>query len=115
MSGPQIDNRFVFANRATHPQVNDVMEAAVAILMRGISIVPISQRPSEWQFVAVELADDRLTCKVDYSPFLAQSDALESGPSQMRVAVGGAFDSDTATGMMQDAQRVASVLTSWRS
>jgi hypothetical protein len=31
------------------------------------------------------------------------------------VAVGGAFDSDTATGMMPAAQRVAGVLTSWRS
>jgi hypothetical protein len=31
------------------------------------------------------------------------------------VAVGGAFDSDTATGIMPDAQRVAGVLTSWRS
>jgi hypothetical protein len=28
---------------------------------------------------------------------------------------GGAFDSDTATGMMPAAQRVASVLSSWRS
>jgi hypothetical protein len=31
------------------------------------------------------------------------------------VAVGGAFDSDTATGMMPAAYRVAGVLTSWRS
>jgi hypothetical protein len=31
------------------------------------------------------------------------------------VAVGGAFDSDTATGMMSATQRVAGVLTSWRS
>jgi hypothetical protein len=31
------------------------------------------------------------------------------------VAVGGAFDSDTATGMMPAAQRVAGVLASWRS
>jgi hypothetical protein len=31
------------------------------------------------------------------------------------VAVGGAFDSDTATGVMPAAQRVAGVLTSWRS
>jgi hypothetical protein len=31
------------------------------------------------------------------------------------VAVGGAFDSDTATGMMPAAHRVAGVLTSWRS
>ena len=31
------------------------------------------------------------------------------------VAVRGAFDSDTATGMMPAAQRVAGVLTSWRS
>ena len=31
------------------------------------------------------------------------------------VAVGGAFDRDTATGMMPIAHRVAGVLTSWRS
>jgi hypothetical protein len=31
------------------------------------------------------------------------------------VAVGGAFDSDTATGMMPIAHRVAGVLASWRS
>ena len=31
------------------------------------------------------------------------------------VAVGGAFDSDTATGMMPVAHRVAGVLASWRS
>ena len=31
------------------------------------------------------------------------------------VAVGGAFDSDTATGMMPAAQRVVGVLASWRS
>jgi hypothetical protein len=31
------------------------------------------------------------------------------------AAVGGAFGSDTATGMMPAAQRVAGVLASWRS
>jgi hypothetical protein len=39
-----------------------------------------------------------------------------SGPiTDEGVAVGGAFDSDAATGMMPAAQRVAGVLASWRS
>jgi hypothetical protein len=41
---------------------------------------------------------------------------VDQGPiTDEGVAVGGAFDSDTATGMMPAAQRVAGVLTSWRS
>jgi hypothetical protein len=37
------------------------------------------------------------------------------GTAGLRLASGGAFDSDTASGMMPAAQRVAGVLTSWRS
>ena len=43
-------------------------------------------------------------------------DVEDLGPiTDEGVAVGGAFDSDTATGMMPAAQRVAGVLASWRS
>ena len=58
------------------------------------------------------------------SPFMSPS-SQRAGDDTLRpligpitdegVAVGGAFDSDTATGMMPAAQFVAGVLTSWRS
>jgi hypothetical protein len=49
------------------------------------------------------------------APDTARSEAGIRTRIQPRVAVGGAFDSDTAAGMMPAAQRVAGVLTSWRS
>jgi hypothetical protein len=76
--GPQVKNIFVFANHTTHPGLADVMNAAVSVLVRGISVEPINRKSSEWISVDVELADDRLNLRIDYSPLLARSQSLES-------------------------------------
>jgi hypothetical protein len=60
-----------------------------------------------------------LSCRDAVDPS-AEADERRGGPvdapiTDEGVAVGGAFDSDTATGMMPAAQRVAGVLASWRS
>jgi hypothetical protein len=76
--GPQVKNTFVFANHVTHHGLANVMNSALSVLVRGISIGPIKRKDSEWTFIEVDLADDRLSFKIGYSPLLAQSKSLES-------------------------------------
>jgi len=54
-------------------------------------------------------------CKLRQVVALGELVGVEHGQPDEGVAVGGAFDSDKATGMMPATQRVAGVLTSWRS
>lgn len=77
-TGPQIENTFTFANRATHPELTQVMDATLAVLATGIKVEPAGTRPTDWHNVALELADDRLTCEIDYSPLTARSEAVEA-------------------------------------
>jgi hypothetical protein len=77
-TGPQIENTFTFANQATHPELTRVMDEALAVLATGIKVESAGARPTEWHNVALELADDRLTCKIDYSPLTARSEAVEA-------------------------------------
>jgi hypothetical protein len=77
-SGPHIENTFTFGNRATHPEMDQVMDAVLAVLTAGISVAPTAQRVTEWHHVTVDLADDRFACDVSYSPLLAHSEALET-------------------------------------
>jgi hypothetical protein len=77
-AGPQVTNTFVFGNRTTHPGVDEIMSQALSVLTRGISVVPSEQRCTEWEFVGVELGDDRLTCTIQYSPLTARSESLEA-------------------------------------
>jgi hypothetical protein len=77
-SGPHIDTTFTFGNRTTHPEIDQVMDSVLAVLTAGISVAPVESRATEWHNLAVELADDRFACSVNYSPLLAHSEALES-------------------------------------
>lgn len=77
-SGPQVTSKLVFANRATHPEVDSMMHTALVTLRPGIRLTPVERRPSEWQFVDFDLADEGLTCRMEYSPLIARSETLES-------------------------------------
>jgi hypothetical protein len=77
-SGPQVANRFVFANSVTHPEVVDAMDGVLTALGSGITVSPVETRPAEWQFIELDLADDRLVCRIEYSPLTAQSESLET-------------------------------------
>jgi hypothetical protein len=54
-------------------------------------------------------------CKLRQVVALGELVGVEHGQPNDGAAVGGAFDGDKATGTMPAAQRVASVLTPWRS
>jgi hypothetical protein len=41
-------------------------------------VSPIEPRGAEWQYVDLDLIDDRLVCKIEYSPLIAQSESLET-------------------------------------
>jgi hypothetical protein len=86
-TGPQVENVFTFANQATHPELTQVMDAAVAFLATGIKVEPAGPRPTDWHNVALELADDRLTCKIDYSPLTARSEAVEAALPSWLTAI----------------------------
>lgn len=75
-SGPQIANRFVFADRVTHPEIELMMEEMLTALGSGVTVAP-AKRTHKWQWVELDLVDDRLSCVVWYSPLLARSDAFE--------------------------------------
>jgi hypothetical protein len=77
-TGPHVEHTFTFANHTTHPELTQVMNAALATLAAGIKVEPASTRPTDWHNVALELADDHLTCKIDYSPLTARSEAVEA-------------------------------------
>jgi hypothetical protein len=77
-SGPQVANRLVFADRATHPELDGVMKSVLTAVTAGITVVPIQPRTSQWQFVDLDLADDRLICSIQYSPLIARSELLEA-------------------------------------
>jgi hypothetical protein len=77
-SGPHIENTFTFGNRATHPEIDQVMDPVLAVLTSGISVTPTGRRVTEWHNVAVDLADDRFACSLNYSPLLAHCAALET-------------------------------------
>jgi len=77
-SGPQVANRIVFANRATHPEIDGVMDSALTVLRLGITVSPTEPRAAEWQFVDLDLVDDRLICGIEYSPLTARSESLEA-------------------------------------
>lgn len=77
-SGPQVANRLVFADRATHPELDGVMHRVLTAVTAGITVVPIQPRTSQWQFVDLDLADDRLICSIQYSPLIARSESLEA-------------------------------------
>jgi hypothetical protein len=77
-SGPQVAHRLVFADRATHPEIDDAMNEVLAVLGSGIMISGSAPRSADWHFVALDLADERLTCSIEYSPLIAQSSAIES-------------------------------------
>ncbi len=82
--GPQIKHTWVFANRATHPTIDDVMSSVLSVLTQGISVTPVGPRDPEWKYIEVDLADDKLNCKINYSPLLAQSESVETAlPSWM--------------------------------
>lgn len=76
-AGPQVANTFVFANGTTHPRLPEVMENALGVLSKGIAIVPEERQDVEWDWLSVEVADDRLICRLEYSPRVARSDSLE--------------------------------------
>jgi hypothetical protein len=77
-SGPQVATRLVFADRATHPELDGVMHRVLTAVSAGITVVPIQPRTSQWQFVDLDLADDRLRCSIQYSPLIARSESLEA-------------------------------------
>jgi hypothetical protein len=77
-SGPQVTNRLVFADRATHPELDSVMQRVLTAVSAGITVAPIQPRTSQWQFVDLDLADDRLICSIQYSPLIARSESLEA-------------------------------------
>ena len=76
-TGPQIEHTFTFANQATHAELPQVMRAALEVLTGGINVEPASNRPTDWINVNIEVADTHLTCKIDYSPLTARSEAIE--------------------------------------
>jgi hypothetical protein len=76
--GPQLTHQLVFANRITHPEIDDVMNDVLTVLGSGITVAPAGPRAAEWQFVDLDLADDRLICRIEYSPLIAQSEPLET-------------------------------------
>jgi hypothetical protein len=77
-SGPQVTHRLVFADRATHPELDGVMQSVLTAVTAGITVAPIKPRTSQWQFVDLDLADDRLRCSIQYSPLIARSESLEA-------------------------------------
>jgi hypothetical protein len=77
-SGPQLTHRFVFANRITHPEIDGVMNGVLAVLGSGITVSPAGLRTAEWQLVDLDIADDQLICRIEYSPLIAQSESLEA-------------------------------------
>lgn len=70
----RVAHSFVFGNDRTHPGV----EALVAGFGRSVSVTPAEPRAVPWEHVEVELADDDLYWRVDYSPLLAHSPEIES-------------------------------------
>jgi len=54
------------------------MSTILSVLTQGISVTPVDPRDSEWQYIEVDLADDKLNCQIDYSPLLAQSESVET-------------------------------------
>lgn len=77
-SGPQIADRFLLTNRNRHPQVAEVTDAAISALARGVSVESIRRPGSVWQYVKVDLIDDRLMTTIAYGPALTRSEVLES-------------------------------------
>lgn len=87
-TGPQIEHTFTFANHASHPDLPQVMSAALEVLAAGITVAAARQKPTDWVNVNVEVADPRLTCKIDYSPLTARSDAVEQALLPWLDAIG---------------------------
>jgi len=77
-AGPQLVDRLVFANRSTHPEIDSVMEAVLTTLTGGISVAPVPSRTHPWHQIELDLVDDRLICRIEYSPLIAGSQEVET-------------------------------------
>ncbi|WP_232663257.1 hypothetical protein [Pseudonocardia sp. TRM90224] len=93
-AGPQIVDRFLLTNRIRHPHVAEVTDAAISALADGVSVEPVRRPDSEWQYVEVDLADDRSMASIAYSPIVTRSDVLESVLSTWLPAVEDLADGD---------------------
>ena len=76
--GPQVEHVFTFVDEHSHPGLGEVMDPALAVLTKGISVEPGRSDAVDWQEVDVEVYDDRLSCRFDYSPLTARCPVAES-------------------------------------
>jgi hypothetical protein len=74
----QVDSQVRFGRLADQPRLAAVLQESIEALAGGVRVVGLARPDAEWEQLRVSVLADELALTVEYAPWLAQSDAVES-------------------------------------
>jgi len=78
----QIDSKIRFTRLDREPAFAALVDRSRATFARGVTLEPLRRPNSNWQRVVVDVADDLVAFRLDFSPLLTQSPTIETWAAQ---------------------------------